>query len=126
MAVHTSGNYVTRATGVDLSTSQYCIVKENASRQLVLSTGPTDNFFGVVQDVSAAGVGANATAFIRNGSGTFKVIAGGNITIGDALTSDANGHAVTTTTGGQMIIGYAEETAVTGQTLEYRAQAGKL
>jgi hypothetical protein len=126
MAVHTNGNYVTRATGVDLSTSQYKIVNMNALRQLVLASAATDNFFGVLQDVTAAGVGANATAFIRNGAGTFKVLAGGNVTIGDALTTDAQGRAVTTVTAGNSIIGYAQESGVAGQLIEYRAQTGKL
>lgn len=127
MAVHTSGNYVTRATGADLSTSLYCIVKQNSSRQLVLSSAAGDNHFGVIQDVSAAGSGANATAFVRNASGTFKVIAGGNVTINDALTSDGNGHAVSVTavSAGAVpaseIIGYAQETGVSGQIIEYRA-----
>ena len=126
MANHTSGNYVSRATGADLSTSQYCIVKQNSSKKLVLSAASTDNHFGVLQDVTAAGSGVNATAFVRNAAGTFKVLLGSSVTIGDQLTSDSSGHAVTTTTSGDEVIGIAQETGVSGQIIEYLARDRKI
>lgn len=46
------------------------------------------------------------------------VTAGGTIAAGDCLTSDANGHAITTTTANNRTIGFARQSAVAGDVFE--------
>lgn len=51
---------------------------------------------------------------------------GGTVAAGDALTSDANGMAVVTTTTGHRIIGFAEMAGVSGDLITYLRAPGVL
>ena len=53
-----------------------------------------------------------------------KVICGGNVARGDALTSDASGGAIATTTAGNRIGGFALKSGVAGDVIPYRIQLG--
>jgi len=66
---------------------------------------------GVSSDIDTA-VGERASVFM-NGN-IADVIYGGNVTRGDALTADANGRAIATTTIGARIVGFAEVSGVAG------------
>lgn len=116
-------DYLTRVAGADLSNSQYLIVKQNSSRQVVLASANTDNIAGVVDKPNTQG--GNVAFYARNGSGTFKVVAGGTVAINAPLTSNASGQAVTATpvSAGAApvthVLGYAQEAGVAGQVIEY-------
>lgn len=116
-------DYLTRVAAVDLSSSQYLIVKQNSSRQVTLATANTDNIIGVVDKGTAAN--GNTSFYVRNGSGTFKVLCGGTVAINAPLTVDSTSRAVTATpvSAGAVpvthVLGYAQEAGVVGQVIEY-------
>jgi hypothetical protein len=128
MATFQEGRYLDRIAGADLSGKSYHIVKQVADatqpggRTVVLATGATDDVFGVLNNTPSKGDVANVCA--RNGEGTFKVVLGGTVALGDRLTSDANGAAVTATATGTypstaQVFGVAQEAGVAGQVIEY-------
>lgn len=123
MANFTVEDDITREQGADLTTKLYYIVKQDTTaNRVVLASAATDKLFGVISQTNKAGstaVGAPVVVHARNASGTFKVTAGGTIAINDYITSDANGKAITTVTGGDQALGIACEAAVTGQLFEY-------
>lgn len=53
-----------------------------------------------------------------------KVRLGGTVAVGDALTSDANGKAIATTTTGNRIIGFAEVAGVADDIVTYLRSPG--
>jgi hypothetical protein len=118
MATYNIGPFITRLAGADLSASNFRILVQQADRTVVLANAATQNFIGVLH--YGAKQGGEVSILGRNAGGTFKVIAGGTIAVGDALTSDANGAAITTTTAGNEVIGFAQEAAVAGQVIEYQ------
>lgn len=123
MAVYTEEGHITRLSGADLSAKQYFIVKLNSSRQVILTAAATDQLLGVVANVPDAGTNAPVDVCVRNAEGTFKVQCGGTVAVGDRLTSDAAGKAITTVTAGNEVLGIAVEAGVAGQVIEY-AHAG--
>lgn len=105
----------------DLSAAEFIIVAVDLSNDnsIVAAAASTDPIVGVLQNKPKAGV----AAVVRMG-GTSKVIAGGTITRGDWVTSDASGHAVTTTTNNAQVIGRALMSAVSGDILEVMMSVG--
>jgi hypothetical protein len=93
-------NYIaTTAVGANL------IVKFGATDgSVVQAAAATDASIGVTTSLPA-GAGERCDV-IRNG--VAEVIYGGNVTRGDALTSDANGKAIKATAVAQRVIGFAE------------------
>jgi hypothetical protein len=55
-----------------------------------------------------------------------KVCLGGAVTVGAALTSDAAGKAIATTTAGNRLIGFAEQAGVAGDVITYLRAPGVL
>lgn len=106
---------VTLTSTNDLSLKTLYIVKVDTANDhaCVLASAGTDPIVGVLQNKPKAGSGA-LVRFI----GTSKVIAGGTITRGDLVTSDANGKAVTTVTNKDVAIGRALVSAVLNDILE--------
>lgn len=104
---------ITRAAGADLSAKRYYIVKLDTAGAIVLAAAATQNIVGVLQNKPQSG-----EAGIYRFGGTTKVIAGGTIAIGDWVTSDSAGKAVATTTDGDITIGRALESAVSGDIFE--------
>lgn len=110
-----------------LPTYQYNIVSYASStanttnRKIVLCTSATDaKMLGVLDNNPKAGETASVVA--RNAQGTMKVLVSVNSTgvaIGDALTASSDSGAITTTTSGNQILGYALEAGVAGQIIEY-------
>jgi hypothetical protein len=130
MAVFSDGRYIDRIAGIDLSglanaqantTCLFRIVKQTTDatygRSLTLATAASENYLGVLNNQPKLGETAEVCG--RNAPGTFKVVLGGTVAFGDSLTSDANGAAITTTTAGNQIIGFAQEAGVAGQIIEY-------
>lgn len=103
----------TNTASEDLSSHQFGIVQLDASGTLEKGEGATDLLVGVLQNTPESGQAAT----YRFG-GTSKVIAGGAVTIGAYVTADSSGHAVATTTNGNVIIGRALEAADDGDIFE--------
>lgn len=99
----------------DLSAAEYLIVAVDASNDnsVVAAASNTGPIVGVLQNKPKAG----AAAVVRWG-GSSKVIAGGTITRGDLVTSDSSGHAITTTTNKDVILGRALSSAVASDIVE--------
>lgn len=129
MANFTVGDDITRGQGADLTGKLFYIVKfDTVVNQVVLAAASTDKIVGVISRLNQAAstaVGAPVNIHVRNASGTFKVVAGGVVAIGDALTSNASAQAITTVTAGDQLIGYASEVGVTGQVIEYVPTSNK-
>ena len=105
----------------------YQIVKLNGSGQVVPSAASTDKHIGVIQNTPTSG--DTADVLLINQMGTGKVQVGGAVNIGDYLTADSSGHAVATTTGGDIIIGMALTAATSSpsaQVVEYLSFRAKL
>ena len=117
MTSYRQGDYDSREAGADLSTKQYYVVKTDANGKYILATAATDALRGVL--VNAPKLGETADVASINGSGTFKVLAGGTIAKDAYLTTDANGKAIATTTTGNRVFGRAVAAAVSGDIVEY-------
>jgi hypothetical protein len=102
---------VTLEAGQDLSTRQFCCVTVAADGQID-PTGAGALVDGILQN-NPSTVGEAATVAL---GGISRVLAGGNITTGDLLASDANGRAVTATSG-QEIFGKALGPGVNNQVI---------
>lgn len=100
------------------------IVKLDSNGKVTKSTAATDKHIGVIMNCPAAGDTADVLAI--NNEGTGKVQAGGNIAIGDYLTADSSGHAVATTTSGDIIIGQATMAAASTDLVEYISFRAKI
>lgn len=117
MTTFRQGDYDSREAGADLSAKQYFVIKTDANGKYILATAATDAIRGVL--VNAPKLGETADVALVNGSGTFKVLAGGTIAKDAFLTTDANGKAIATTTTGNRVFGRAVAAAVSGDIVEY-------
>lgn len=118
-STYVEGNSRTFKSTNDLSAKQFFIVKLDTGNdnQIVLSAAATDKHVGILLNTPKAG--DTADVYLRNAAGTSKVVAGGTIAINDALTSDANGKAVATTTAADQVIGYSLHAAASGDIVEF-------
>lgn len=124
-ATFTDGDHYTMKSAADLSLKKGYIVKDNGSGLLVLSSAATDKHLGVLADGGRLS-GDACDIVLVNGQGTYKGVAGGTIAVDDFLTANASGQLVTTTTGGDRVIGRARKAAVANQFVEYLRQDFKL
>jgi hypothetical protein len=105
MAFTYTGQNVTLEAGQDLSSSQFYFVAVAADGQ-VDPAGAGVYAEGVLQnDPDAAGLAANVQI-----SGITKVVAGGAVSVGDAVASNASGKAATAGSG-DTVLGTALEAA---------------
>lgn len=98
MAVDAFGFNLSLVAGADLSAKQFYVVKPNSSGLAVAANATDLNQIGVLQNNPANGQAATVRV-----EGVTKAKAGGNVTAGDRVTSDANGAIVAATTGKQVI-----------------------
>lgn len=91
----------------DLRTKQYTLVKLGAGNTINVATAATDKAFVLLDKPNINQYGTFALA------GVTKVVAGGTIVAGGAVTSNGSGQAVAATTG-NAVIGQALEDAVVG------------
>lgn len=106
-----TAHIVPLTAGVDLSSSQYFFVSMSADGQ-VDPTGDGAYAVGVLQNTpSAAGQVANVAV-----GGLTSVIAGGTVTAGDQIASDAAGECVTAASG-DIILGEAVTGGADGATI---------
>ena len=87
-----------------------------AAGSCVKAAAATDKLIGTSAGLLDKAVGE----MVDVASGTLhEVRLGGNVVEGDALTSDANGKAIATTTAGHRIIGYADQAGVLDDLIMY-------
>lgn len=93
---------------------------------LVVASAATDKIIGVVE--SKAYATKIADVHLRSASGSLSIVvgAGGTVAAGDAVTSDASGLGITTTTAGNQIIGYALEAGAVGAYCELLPSTAKV
>ena len=112
MATMQSRDTRTFVAGEDLSTAQFKFVTLEADGQVDLADSAGENCVGVLL---VEGEAARAVTVVLTGS--VMVEAGGTVTAGGAVATDASGRAVDATTG-DIIMGYAREAGVTNQVIE--------
>ena len=109
------------------STAVGTIVKidsSNAPGSVVPAAAATDKLVGTTLDQAAAG--QTITVRLRSAAGTLSVKLGGTVSVGDAVTSNASGAGVATTTAGDQILGYALEAGVSGDVIELLPAVAKV
>lgn len=124
MAVQRHGNIVSFESAADLSTKQYHVVKMTSAGKVNLASAGTDVSLGVLYNKPKTGEAAEV--LMRNSAGTGKVIIGGTVTLGAALTANASGKAIATTTAGDQILGYALEAGSADDIIEFMPTTGKV
>lgn len=87
MSTQGYGVDITMIAGADLSAKQYCAVKLNSSGNIV-AAGAGEDAVGILQTKPTSGQAGTVRI-----SGVSKMVAGGSITAGSRVASDANGKA---------------------------------
>lgn len=100
------------------------IIVKLSSGNVVVATAATDKIIGVTTNSCEAGETVDVR--LRSAQGTIKVKAGGNISVGDWLTTDGDGEAIATTTDGNELIGMALEAGVDNDLIEVMPANGQL
>ena len=112
MATMQSRDTRTFVAGEDLSAAQFKFVTLEAGNVVDLADSAGENCVGVLLVEGAA---ARAVTVVMTGS--VMVEAGGTVTAGGAVATDATGRAVDATTS-DIIMGYAREAGVAAQVIE--------
>jgi hypothetical protein len=112
MATMQSRDTRTFVAGEDLSAAQFKFVTLEAGNVVDLADSAGENCVGVLLVEGAA---ARAVTVVMTGS--VMVEAGGTVTAGGAVATDATGRAVDATTS-DIIMGYAREAGVVNQVIE--------
>lgn len=112
MATMQSRDTRTFVAGEDLSTAQFKFVTLEADGQVDLADSAGENCVGVLL---VEGEATRAVTVVMTGS--VMVEAGGTVTNGGAVATDATGRAVDATTS-DIIMGYAREAGVVNQVIE--------
>jgi hypothetical protein len=112
-----------RGRVAEATVASYLIIKAGtAVMSCVAAAAATDKLLGTSDELSHA-----TGEVVDMGMGpVHKVTLGGTVAAGDALTSDANGKAIATTTTGNRIIGYAEIAGVLNDVITYARALGTL
>ncbi len=111
MAVMQSRDTRTYVAGEDLSTAQFKFVTLESDGQIDLADSAGENCVGVLLNDPTSG---NAATVVMSGKTLVK--AGGTIAAGASVATNAAGLAVTAASG-NIVMGYATEAAVSGQTM---------
>jgi len=94
-----------------------------SSGKIVVAAAATDVILGVID--SKAYANGQIDVHLRSTNGTLCILAGGTIAAGDAVTSNASGVGIATTTAGNQIIGYAVEAGTSGKFVELMPSTAK-
>lgn len=95
MATEAPVGLLSAPAAADLHASQFCFVTINSSGQVAVNASAGADVIGVLQNKPDA-VNQPATYAV---GGVSKVVAGGTITPGAEVSSDASGHATAATSG---------------------------
>lgn len=109
MATEEAVKAISVPASADLSASQYHFVDVDSNGQLVVAASPS-TVLGVLQDKPAAAGRAGSVAI----NGRTKIVFGGTVAAGSAVTCNASGEAVAVTTG-QPSLGMCIEGAGDGE-----------
>lgn len=122
MAIRTEGTLQkTFYAGATVAANR--IVKPGADNtKVVVGAAATDKLIGISDNLGAAS--GETLDVILDGIALVK--AGGNIAMGDLITSDATGQAVVTTTASNRVIGVAMEDGVSGDLVGVRIAPGSV
>jgi hypothetical protein len=112
------GEEVSLISASDLSDKQYYLCKTDSSGNAVLAAAATDAILGVINDGGRQS-GDTVSVMSINGTGTFKVKAGGSINKDAYLTATSDGTAIATTSSGNRVFGRAVRAASTNDIVEY-------
>lgn len=110
MAFHNRIEAVTKAAGADLSSHKFKIVELDGSGDVILANGAVG--YGVLQNIPEDGEAATVAI-----DGESKIIAGATLAIGDWITANSGGWAVTVVSGDVapiQILGRSEIVAASG------------
>jgi hypothetical protein len=102
------------------------IVKFSADLTVVQAAAATDALVGVADSLGAEAAGARCEVYV---AGVVEVEAGGNITRGAFVTSDANGRAVAAAPAAganNRVIGIAQASAVSGDIVDVLLAPGQI
>lgn len=121
MATKTTGPNKTFKAAADYSAKQFFIVWLSGQTATLADDADVagENIMGVIQNKPAPAVGASVEVQMPHGGGTGKVICGGSVSVGDALTTDGSGEAIATTTADDYVFGLALEAGDDGDVIEY-------
>ena len=101
----------------DLSAKQYYILAaDTVENQVVLANAQTVPIIGTLENAPVSGDVADV--LLSSANGTRKVYCGGTIAIGDYITADSSGKAITTTSAGDMVIGRALQVGAASKIIE--------
>nr|WP_321999635.1 hypothetical protein [Rhodococcus qingshengii] len=100
-AIQPGQNYSAEAAA-DFTGKRYTVVKLDNDGKVVQATAATDAILGVIDNEPKAG--RTADVVLVNGSGSFKVKTGANITKDALITTNGAGLAISTTTTGNRVI----------------------
>lgn len=114
----TSANPKNFKSAASLVDKQFYVVYVSAKGVVTIASAATHKVMGVITNAPQAGAGQNVAVALPFGDRTFKVIAGGSISIGDKLTADSAGKAIATTSAGNYVFGVAVEPADAGDIFE--------
>ena len=119
MSVVNESNHRGWDAGADLSAAAdtYKTVKFDGNGDIVLGAATSDNIIGILEN--SPELGDTAEVRLISASGTGKVRAGGNVSVGDMLTQNSTGRAIATTTTGHKVFGRAISAGATDEIIEY-------
>ena len=119
MATNQSLITVTLPAGADLSSDQYKFVKmDSTDRQVILCSAATDRPIGILQNAPSSGSGAEIAV-----GGISKLIGSGNVSVGNLVTTDANGLGLAIAPEADVTVATATWSYVAGIALETDAAA---
>lgn len=119
--------------GGNIPPSRIVKLSTAADNTVLVSAGATTVNIGVSQqgsrrppgtgdDDGYAAIAGENIGIYGPGSGVALVEIGGTVTRGDALTSDSNGRAITTTTEGDVIVGWSVQSGVIYDLIDFIVQ----
>ena len=114
----TSSNPRNFKSAATLLNKQFYLVYISAKGVVTIASAATHKVIGAITNAPQSGAGQNVAVALPFGDRTFKVIAGGSISIGDKLTADSAGKAVATTSNGNYVFGVALQDADSGDIFE--------
>jgi hypothetical protein len=117
MSTRVDGNRKSLKAAADYRLMQFHIMCMSTEGIATLATAASDFLIGTLEN--KPNINENADVFLRTAAGTGKVICGGSVSLGASLTADSSGHAVTTTSAGNNVIGRALQAGDSGDIIEY-------
>jgi hypothetical protein len=116
---NSSGSDIAAGTAVKLQITSGII-------NVIPAAAATDKIIGVTVATIKNGYSGDVRLRSCGGTLSMRVGSGAGVSIGDAVTSDASGNGLTTTTAGNQIIGYALETVAASGIAELLPSTAKV